>query len=87
MLFLEKILIANILAFAKGINLFLEQQVKVKIEKILHSKTLSYKGVKLIGLDVRFATNFFLPNYIGLGKSVSHGYGIVKQIKPLQDEL
>jgi hypothetical protein len=32
-----------------------------------------------MGFNVNFKTNLFLPNFIGLGKGVSKGYGVVLQ--------
>jgi hypothetical protein len=82
--FLEKILISNILSFAKGINWHLDEdkRIKVEIEKIKHQKYIRFKQSKRLCFDVDFRTNVFLPNYIGLGKAPSHGFGIIsKRIK------
>lgn len=76
---LEKILIGNILSFAKGINWTIEKDIKLKIERIHKIKTLLVKKVKTICFDVDFITNVFLPNYIGLGKNVTFGFGLVQQ--------
>jgi len=35
----------------------------------------------MLGFNITFSTNVFIPNNIGLGKSVSLGYGIVNAIK------
>lgn len=76
--FLEKILIGNILSFAKGIDWQIEKEVKARIIKIVKTRNLKYKDTHLMSFDVDFTSNVFLPNYIGLGKGVSHGYGVVK---------
>jgi len=34
----------------------------------------------MVGFKETFAVNFELPNYIGLGKSVSRGFGTIKRI-------
>ena len=41
----------------------------------------SFKRQKLMAFNVEFSTNAFLPSFIGLGKGVSHGFGIVFQNK------
>lgn len=79
--FLKNILIGNILSLAKGIDWHVDKELKVSILKINKEQWLPYKNTKLLTLDVSFKTNVFLPNYVGLGKHVSLGYGIVKQIK------
>lgn len=78
---LEQILVGNILSFAKGIDWHVDKQIKMKIDKILTTRLLPFKKNLFLTFDVIFHTNVFLPSFIGLGKNVSCGYGIVKQIK------
>ncbi|MGL4410853.1 MAG: CRISPR-associated endonuclease Cas6 [Bacteroidales bacterium] len=40
-----------------------------------------HKGVRLISFDMVISTNVVVPNYIGLGKAVSHGFGVVSPLK------
>lgn len=75
---LERILIGNILAFAKGMEWHIDKEIKIRITTIRRSKQLKHKNTHLIAFDLDFTSNVFLPNYIGLGKSASHGYGVVK---------
>lgn len=77
---LEKVLTANILAFAKGMEWVVEKRIEVKIGD-LREKPLKYKGVGLLGFEAGFSCNVFLPNYVGLGKSASHGFGVVHSIR------
>ena len=53
----------------------------VKITQVLGTKTYRYKNVKLQGFDLVFKTNVSLPDYIGLGKSVSQGFGTICRTK------
>lgn len=75
---LERILIGNILAFAKGMDWHVEQEIRVRIREIRNTKQLKYKNTHLMAFDVNFSSNVFLPNFIGLGKGASHGYGVVR---------
>jgi len=75
--FLEKILIGNILSFSKGINLFLEKEVLCKLLQFDEPKVIIYKGVKMMCFDAEFKSNVSLPDYIGLGKGVSLGMGMI----------
>lgn len=77
---LEAILTGNILSFAKGINWSIDQQINLKLSQLSAAKILKYKGVGLTGFDAEFSVNMFLPNYLGLGKGVSHGFGTIKQL-------
>ncbi len=79
--FLEHILKANILSFAKGIGWNVDKPIKLSITSLRPPKPLSLKGNKVIGFDLDFTCNVFIPNYIGLGKSVSLGFGMVKEMK------
>jgi len=81
MQFLEGTLKANILSFAKGIEWTIDKQIELKILEIERTNKVRIKEKAIIGFDLKFKTNIFLPNYIGLGKSVSLGYGVVKAIK------
>lgn len=71
------ILKSNILSFAKGIGVFFENQVELSISDISAPKNVAYKGTKLITFNVTFTCNVCLPEYIGLGKAVSRGYGML----------
>lgn len=73
--FLEKILTGNILSFAKGLDIFFDKQVECKITRINDPKSTWYKGVKMNMFDAEFSTNISIPDYAGLGKGVSIGYG------------
>lgn len=75
--FLQNILIGNILSFCKGMNIMLKNEVKCVITNIIDTKIYTYKGVKMTGFDVEFKSNVSLPDFIGLGKGVSLGFGMV----------
>lgn len=75
--FLQNILIGNILSFCKGVGITIEQEIKCVITQIMETRTYAYKGVKMQGFDVEFKSNVSLPDYIGLGKGVSLGFGMV----------
>ena len=79
--FLESLLIGNILSFAKGIGVHFEKQVECKLTEVSEPMSLYYKGVKFMGFDAVLKTNVSVPDYIGLGKGVSLGMGMVKLMK------
>ena len=81
MSFLEKILVGNILSFAKGVDVTIDKEISCKIVKLIGTHSYTYKGVKMMGFDVEFRANVSLPDYIGIGKGASRGYGIVHQEK------
>lgn len=85
--FLENILAANILSFAKGIEWVIEQKVLVRITDLVKTKTVSLKQTKLIAFNINFQSNVFLPNAIGLGRKVSIGFGVVRAISAAKNKL
>lgn len=76
---LKKILIGNILSFAKAMGYFVEKEIKVQIQ--LKPIMVKYKNNEMLAFKGEFYTNINLPSYIGLGKSVSRGFGTIKQIR------
>lgn len=74
---LEGILKANILSMAKGLGIHVTEVIKVTLTAISAPYQLKNKGVSLMAFDAEFTTNFNLPDYIGLGKNASIGYGVV----------
>lgn len=79
--FLEAILKANILSFAKGMKWDVDRTISLRIDEIIKSKIVPYKQQKLLAFDVRFRSNVFLPDYLGLGKGVSLGFGTVTRVR------
>ena len=77
---LEKILVGNILSFAKGVGIFFERPVICRIQQLEASGLVDYKGVELMSFSARFSCNVSLPEDIGLGKSASMSNGIVKRL-------
>ncbi|RLB99771.1 MAG: hypothetical protein DRI57_33145 [Deltaproteobacteria bacterium] len=75
--FLQRIMIGNILSFAKGIHWNVRKRIELVIPEIPKRRLLSFKRYQMMGFDLDFITNISLPNLIGLGKSVSRGFGTI----------
>lgn len=74
---LKSILIQNILAIAKTFNYYVDKRILADIN--LKETAIRFKGKSIIGFLGTFRINFYLPEYIGLGKSVSRGFGTIKK--------
>lgn len=74
---LQKILVGNIISMCKGLNYTVEDKIKCWIN--LKSKAVTIKNIKHIGFVGEFKINFNIPDYFGIGKSVSKGFGTVKK--------
>ncbi|MDL1975406.1 MAG: hypothetical protein LWX55_11645 [Deltaproteobacteria bacterium] len=79
--FLQRVLTGNILSFAKGIQWHIDGQIKVTIPKLREGRLFSFKDHQMVGFDLDFVTNMVLPDFIGLGKSVSRGFGLIRRIE------
>lgn len=78
---LEHIMVGNILSLCTGLGVHLEKQVTCKILNVENERQYKYKGVYLQGMDVTFRSNISLADFVGLGKGVSVGYGMVKKMR------
>lgn len=60
----------------KGLGIFIDSEVKCSIQDILDIRVEEANhNVKLLAFDIKFKTNVMLPEFIGLGKQTSLGYG------------
>lgn len=80
---LERILTGNILSTCKGLEIFFDQKINVHITYWEQLRSEYVKGAKMQVFDVKFKCNVVLPQYIGLGKLSSKGYGILTKITSL----
>jgi len=72
---LKSILIGNILSLSKSLAYKIENRIHAKL-KLSKSKT-NFKNNPMITFYGNFIINFHIPDYLGLGKSVSRGFGTV----------
>ncbi|MBP2133625.1 hypothetical protein J2128_001579 [Methanomicrobium sp. W14] len=77
--FLRRILTGNILSMSKSLGYTVPDRIKCDL-KLKPYKT-SVKSITHMGFLGKFYVNFRIPDYMGLGKSVSRGFGAVEEIK------
>ena len=73
---LNSILIGNILSMAKGLDIVIDRELHVTTK--VDQATVMFKGIKMIGFTGEFRVNYAIPEYFGIGKGVSAGFGTVK---------
>ena len=71
---LEEVLVGHILCLATAMDYQLPERLEVKLQNIQNMRCLHYKA-PMLAFDLEFTANILLPFGVGLGKSVSHGYG------------
>ena len=76
---LEKILIGNILSMSKSLGYTVLSPIEAKIVELKEVPT-KLKGTPMLGFFGTFSVNFEIPDYWGIGKSVSRGFGTVKRV-------
>lgn len=74
---LERILTGNLLSLAKGLDWRIDRPVRVRIDQVSPPSLIRFKDQLLTGFDAVFRSNVFLPDWIGLGKGVSQGFGVI----------
>ncbi len=74
---LNRNLVGNILSMSKSLDYQVPDKIKCHIE--VKEQSSSLKGNEIIAFRGFFVTNFQIPDLLGLGKSVSRGFGTVKR--------
>ncbi len=72
---LERILTGNILSLAKGLGFHVNAGIAVKI--ISFSWRKIHTPQPLLGFQATFVSNVIIPEFLGLGKLVSKGFGLM----------
>lgn len=76
---LNGILIGNILSMCTRMDIRLKE--KLELHSHFDATSASHKGVIYHSFIGNFRVNFDLPDFFGLGKGVSHGFGVVLSVK------
>jgi hypothetical protein len=84
--FVESLLKKHLAFFVEELNGHLPFPIDVKILSIKNEKFIEYKKVFHLTFDLQFETNIGIPPYIGIGKGVSIGFGIVRKMDESQSK-
>ena len=76
---LERILVGNILSCLKGLGIFVDYRVTSRITWFRPMLVRAH-GNPFEAFQARFYLNIDIPDYIGLGKSVSKGFGAIRRV-------
>ena len=75
---LEKILVGNCLSYFKSMDIFVE--TKLEARGSFTEKSTKFKNNRMIAFEGMFEINADLPDFIGLGKQVSRGFGTIRSV-------
>lgn len=73
---LDEILTGNILSLYKSFEAFVQDHISAHIVELTPRKA-TFKGIHMLAFDAVIETNFALPVHCGIGKGVSHGFGVI----------
>jgi len=77
---LKRVMTGNILSMSKHLDCWLSQDQKIKIDHKLKEIKVNLKSKSMTAFNGIFKTNFLIPDYLGIGKSVSRGFGAVRKV-------
>ncbi len=72
---LKRILRGNILSMYKGLGVWAERKLDAVV--MVEETEVHFKGKKMIGFHGKFGVNAIIPDLLGIGRSVSRGFGTV----------
>lgn len=75
--FLSKILIGNLLSLSKNLNIEIHETIRITLYNFTEI-SLIVGQLPMMGFNVSFETNYTLPLFVGIGKFVSKGFGIMQ---------
>lgn len=76
---LRKTLAGNLLSMSKTLGYTVPDTIKCDVDvELRHSK---YKNIDFISFSGGFMANFLIPDFLGIGKGVSKGFGTVRKIR------
>jgi hypothetical protein len=74
---LATILESNFLAIARNFNLSLDKNISISLNT--KDEYIVQKDTNIAGFFGSFYINFQLPQFLGVGKSLTRGFGTIKQ--------
>lgn len=74
---LDRALAANLLSLCTGLHWQVPRRFEAHLTLVEHIGTAKVHGQELITFDCNFATDLLLPSRLSIGKSASHGFGVV----------
>ena len=77
---LNRILTGNLLAMLKGLDIIVRVPLHIDISSLSEPRIIKYKKDGFMALDTTFISNLTIPEYIGLGKHASLGFGTVTEL-------
>jgi len=78
---LEKILQNQLVALCYAFGQTPPEALEVCIQDLREPRWIDYKDVKIRCFSIEFSARINLPNYLGLGKGASTGWGVLRRLR------
>lgn len=78
---LDRALVANLLGLCTGLHWQVPRRFEAHLTMVEHIGKAETHGQELMTFDCTFATDLSLPPRLSIGKSTSHGFGVVHKLK------
>lgn len=79
-LLFSRILIGNLISLSKALRYNVTERIKVSVNLSPAGIFTVKPGTELLGFTGEFSTNFEIPDYWGIGKSSSRGFGAIETV-------
>ncbi len=79
MAFLKHILRENLKTISKGFGYTIPHIDEVRVDGKFIRKIVNFKNIKMLCFTGNFITNFYIPEFLGVGKQVARGFGMVRK--------
>ncbi len=77
---LERLLRGQILSAFKGLGVWLAPEQRILAQVQVRQRSTQFKNQRMLAFAGEMTTNAVLPDWIGLGRAVSRGFGTVERI-------
>lgn len=77
---LQNTLTGHVLGFASAMGQRLPERLELELVTLRSMRTVRTHGTERLGFNLLFRCNLELPDGIGLGKAVSHGFGVARTV-------
>ncbi|MBS3767448.1 MAG: hypothetical protein KGY75_04950 [Candidatus Cloacimonetes bacterium] len=77
--FLKHILRENLKTISKGFGYTIPDIETINVDGSFEPKNVNFKNISMLCFTGNFKFNFYIPDYLGIGKQVARGFGMVKQ--------
>lgn len=77
--FLKHLLRENLKTISKGFNYTIPDIETINVDGVFNNTNVNFKNISMLCFYGKFRMNFHIPDFLGIGKQVARGFGMVKR--------